>query len=369
MLVTLLSPPSTSAASALTSLQHAVIAREEAWELRAVLLLWLALLLTVPFNLSALSSTPTSLLLYPVDLPAREKLFFRPASDLAQRVILLALPLLHRQGKEGTYAALVLARLFSRSDSDSGLPGFLDWAGAEIIEAEREGEANLVSSVLSFLSILPKMIATERLDVMRQFIDDVLLPHLRGSRTAASSGLVRKSAVKAKGRWWVARLGKSLRTLDYAEMPEHLEEQLDDLMSGLGDKVSPATSLISLTPQDTIVRYSSAKYLARLTCLLPTSLSEQVVLKTVSLLSGTDDEPIVMTSFGTIIDPGGGASGGAMGFGGHEASRGEARWHGVCLALAEMARRAVLDGDAISQAVGWVMKVSLHCDDDSSTRL
>ena len=246
MLITLLSPPHISSATTPSSLQHPFIAREEAWELRVVLLLWLALLLTAPFDLSALSSTPTSLTQYSVDLPAREKLFVLPTSDIAQRVILLILPLLHRQGKEGTYAALVLARLFSRSDACSGLPGFFDWAGAEIIEAEREGEANLVSSVLDFLSVLPRMIAPERLEVMRMFTDEVLLPHLRGSRTAASSGLVRKSAVKAKGRWWVARMGRGFETLEHAEMPEHLEEQLDDLMSGLGDKVSLATCYVPL---------------------------------------------------------------------------------------------------------------------------
>jgi len=66
----------------------------------------------------------------------------------------------------------------------------------------------------------------------------------------------------------------------------------------------------------------------------------------------------VETSFRTIIDPGGSAPGGVMGFGGLETTRGEARWHGVCLALAEMARRGLVEGEAIGQAVTWVMKVS-----------
>lgn len=85
--------------------------------------------------------------------------------------------------------------------------------------------------------MIPTMIAPEHLDVLRGFMDELLLPHLRGSRTAASSGLVRKLAVKAKGRWWVAKLRKGYRLSGEMDMPNGLEEELDDLMSGLGDKV------------------------------------------------------------------------------------------------------------------------------------
>lgn len=236
MLITLLSPPVTSTSSSFTP-HHPIIASQDAWELRAVLLLWLALLLTLPFNLRAMSSSSPSAPTYNVDLPSREKLFTTPTSDLAQKVTLLALPILHRQGKEGAYAALVLARLFSRSDSVPGSPGFLAWTEAEIMESEREGEANLVASVLEFMAVLPAMIAQDHLEMLRGFMDDSLLPHLRGSRTAASSGLVRKLAVKAKGRWWAAKLGKGFRHSEDGAMPDGLEEELDDLMCGLGDKV------------------------------------------------------------------------------------------------------------------------------------
>jgi hypothetical protein len=99
--------------------------------------------------------------------------------------------------------------LYSREDAAPGLPGFLDWAEQELKEGDREGEANLVASIFEFLAVLPTLIRPERLDLLGDFTDDVLLPHLRGSRTAASSGLIRKLAIKAKGRWWVARISAS----------------------------------------------------------------------------------------------------------------------------------------------------------------
>jgi hypothetical protein len=120
--------------------------------------------------------------------------------------VLLALQLLHRPGKEGAYAALVLARIYSRTDAVVGLSGFLDWAAEELHEGEREGEANFVASLLELLALLPGMLPPKYLGEVHAFTEERLLPHLRGGRTAASSGLVRKLAVKARGRWWIARL-------------------------------------------------------------------------------------------------------------------------------------------------------------------
>jgi hypothetical protein len=131
-------------------------------------------------------------------------------------------------------------------------------------------------------------------------------------------------------------------------------------MSGLGDKVGVRLIghlVTMLTHQDTIVRYSAAKYLARITNILPDSFQEQIVGATLGLFGGTDDEPVIESSFGTIVDPGGSGSGGTMGFGGAESIRGDARWHGVCLALAELARRGLVREDMLGETVTWVLKV------------
>lgn len=346
-LVELLSPPNLPSSSTSAPLpHHPKISGLRAWEPRAVIILWLTLLLTIPFPLSSLGQSahqPTYLT--GLDSVSRERLFpeTKPTlALLAQQIILLAIPLLRLSGNEGSYAALLLARLFSRSDAVDHLEAFLNWAGKELEEGDRDRESNFVANLLHLLANAPPIIPRQYLEILRTFMDDQLLPHLRGSWTAKGSGLIRKMAIKARGRWWVTQLGKGLG--EGEEPPDGLEEALDDLMTGLSDK-------------DTIVRYSSAKYLARLTALLPPSFAQQIVRSTIGAFKGSGDEPMILTSFGTVLDPGGSTYvGGTMGFGGAESIKGEARWHGVCLALAELARRGLLTDEDIEVAVPWVLK-------------
>lgn len=209
VLISVLSPHSSSSTSSDGYVpHHPLLVDQEAWELRAVLLLWLAMLLTAPFSLSALGDPaplPTSALA--IDMSGMTRLFSVPLSRTAERWVLVAIPLMRSSGKEGQYAGLVLARIYSRTDASVGLPGFLDWLGAELAEGERESEANFVASVLSMMAVLPGLVTASSLDLLRLFMEDILVPHLRGGRTAATSGLIRKLAIKARGRWWLAKLG------------------------------------------------------------------------------------------------------------------------------------------------------------------
>jgi hypothetical protein len=96
--------------------------------------------------------------------------------------------------------------------------------------------------------------------------------------------------------------------------------------------------------QDTIVRYSAAKYIARMAALLPEDWSTQIIEAIIQLYEGTESEPVVETAQGRILEPGGG-------------SRGDARWHGVCLALAETARRGLIDQERLGEMLPWVIQV------------
>jgi hypothetical protein len=116
---------------------HLAISSPESWELRSVLLLWLSLLMTVPFGLSAfdkISSGATSV----------------NFSQTAVRVEILCRPLLYKPSKEGEYAALTLAKLYARPDCMAGLNPCLEWVRGELDKKDDQHdglEAIFVSSI------------------------------------------------------------------------------------------------------------------------------------------------------------------------------------------------------------------------------
>lgn len=112
------------------------------------------------------------------------------------------------------------------------------------------------------------------------------------------------------------------------DVPEAVEDAVEDLMTGLEDK-------------DTIVRWSAAKYISRLSSLLPLSFSDQIAEAVISLY----DRDAVSV-------------GEAGGTGEYDLSAvKESTWHGASLAVAEMARRGVLNPERLAQLVPWLLRV------------
>jgi hypothetical protein len=102
---------------------------------------------------------------------------------------------------------------------------------------------------------------------------------------------------------------------DDVDVPEEIESILHHLLLSLGDR-------------DTVVRWSAAKGLGRLTNRLPLALADDVVLAVVGLLAPTETD---------------------------------AHWHGACLALAELTRRGLLLPNRLADAVPAVCE-ALHYD-------
>jgi hypothetical protein len=246
--------------------------------------------------------------------------------------------------------------------------------------------------------LLPSESRSGSMSALWQFHQDVLRPRF-DSGTYAGSSLLRKMAVKAEGRWWTVSLGNHrasdrrtararpdvgtsnhevLHSFDHRiwkrqeaeedqnfEPPRGFEEQIQSLVDNLSDKVGSSRydvawrffqAILMLVLQDTIVRYSAAKYIARTAALLPSDWSAQIVEAIIQLYEGTDTEPVVETAQGRILEPGGG-------------SRGDARWHGVCLALAETARRGLIDQERLGEMLPWVLKVGERRRIDCLSRL
>ena len=98
------------------------------------------------------------------------------------------------------------------------------------------------------------------------------------------------------------------------DVPEEMEEVIEQLLIGLRDK-------------DTVVRWSAAKGIGRITGRLPRDFADDVVGEVLSLFS--DGE-------------------------------GDGAWHGGCLALAELARRGLLVPARLPEVVPVVMKAIVY---------
>lgn len=103
---------------------HAALAPAKSWEIRSVCFLWLSLLLTVPFTLSAFDSTDDE--------------------RITSRVLAIGKRALGVPSKEGEYAAIALARLLARSDGVAEMEGFWAWVGERLGAGGAEGDVVFV---------------------------------------------------------------------------------------------------------------------------------------------------------------------------------------------------------------------------------
>ena len=90
-------------------------------------------------------------------------------------------------------------------------------------------------------------------------------------------------------------------------------------------------------PQDTIVRWSSAKGIARIAERLPPDFVDQVLDTVIGLFS------IHSIAIASIYDM---------------PSIAESTWHGACLACAEIARRSLVSDERLPELIDWLCKVS-----------
>jgi hypothetical protein len=90
--------------------------------------------------------------------------------------------------------------------------------------------------------------------------------------------------------------------------------------------------------QDTTVRYSASKHMARISARLPPFLAEQVLENVLQLFSMHASPEQDVESLPAVA---------------------EATWHGTCLACAEMARRGLIPTHRLPELLRWLKKVSI----------
>ena len=342
-----------------------------AWETRAVLILWLSILVLIPFDLVTVDSLAE-------DLDDAE------APPVVTRILRLCQDrYLSDPGIVRDRAATLLARLLTRPDMPRALASFLDWATEALAKAvpapedepkpRRDGRSMssserakafaaaeqkatfLIPGVARALAAIFKLgTRGALLGVAERAWGDAR--NLAESPAAKGSALVRQLACKLAQRigllflkprvvaWRYERGARSLVdnlkknggdvSGSVATVPEaptssesaaravsagEASDDDDDVPDGVEEVIE--SLLIALQDKDTVVRWSAAKGLGRITARLPAEFGDEVV--------------------GSILEC-------------FAPAENENTRHGACLALAELARRGLLLPERLPDAVPHV---------------
>uniref|UniRef100_A0A6I8P173 Tubulin-specific chaperone D n=1 Tax=Ornithorhynchus anatinus TaxID=9258 RepID=A0A6I8P173_ORNAN len=301
------------------------------WETRYMLLLWLSVTCLIPFDFSRLDG----------NLSSEEG---QTRMSIMDRILHVAETYLVVSDKARDAAAVLVSKFITRPDvKQKKMADFLDWTLSTLSKTSFQTmEGTIIMD--GMLQALVSTFLNFKNHVLHLTTTSVVLTCLDNCRLSESNHtLLRKLGVKLVQRlgltflkpkvamWRYQRGCRSLAANlqlsskgnkppsmgnvaanseeDY-DVPEEVENVIEQLLVGLKDK-------------DTIVRWSAAKGIGRLTGRLPKELADDVV--------------------GSVLDC----------FSFQETDN---AWHGGCLALAELGRRGLLLPSRLSDVVPVILK-------------
>uniref|UniRef100_A0A3Q3WQ25 Tubulin-specific chaperone D n=1 Tax=Mola mola TaxID=94237 RepID=A0A3Q3WQ25_MOLML len=303
----------------------------ETWETRYMLLLWLSMTCLIPFDLYRLDG----------NLESDGNKVRQPTMD---RILAIAKSYLLVSDTPRNAASVLVSKFMTRPDvKQKCLGDFLDWSLATISQASDKSITDIM--VLDgALQSLAKLFKHGKRDDLLQYAPTIVQCLEKKQLSESSQATLRKLCVKLIQRlgltflkprlasWRYQRGSRSLaanlsmsqsttvagvtsdrKTQEQEEdydIPEEVETVVEYLLVGLKDK-------------ETIVRWSAAKGIGRMTGRLPKELADEVV--------------------GSVLDC----------FSFQETDN---AWHGGCLALAELGRRGLLLPSRLTHVVPLIIK-------------
>ncbi|XP_070778789.1 tubulin-specific chaperone D [Enoplosus armatus] len=302
----------------------------ETWETRYMLLLWLSMTCLIPFDLYRLDGHLES-----DGGQARE-----PTMD---RILTIAKSYLLVSDTPRDAASVLVSKFMTRPDvKQKCLGDFLDWSLTTISQTNDQSMRDIM--VLDgALQSLAKLFKHGKRDDLLQYAPTILQCLEQKHLSESSQAMLRKLGVKLIQRlgltflkprlaaWRYQRGNRSLAanlsqsaTVAAAVTPEvETQEQEEDY--DIPEEVETVIEhlLVGLKDKETIVRWSAAKGIGRVTGRLPKELADEVV--------------------GSVLDC----------FSFQETDN---AWHGGCLALAELGRRGLLLPSRLTDVVPLIIK-------------
>lgn len=304
----------------------------ETWETRYMLLLWLSMTCLIPFDLYRLDG----------DLESDGSKAREPIMD---RILSIAKFYLLVDDSSRDAASVLISKFMTRPDvKQKRLGDFLDWSLTTVSETS-DLSVNDIMVLDGALQSLAKLFKHGKRDDLLKYAPTVLQCLEKKRLSDSNQAMLRKLCVKLTQRlgltflkprlasWRYQRGSRSLaanlsmsqtpavaaavtpemetqeQEEDY-DIPEEVETVIEHLLVGLKDK-------------ETIVRWSAAKGIGRVTGRLPKELADEVVGSVLDCLSFQETDN---------------------------------SWHGGCLALAELGRRGLLLPSRLADVVPLIIK-------------
>uniref|UniRef100_UPI0037E9BBBB tubulin-specific chaperone D n=1 Tax=Semicossyphus pulcher TaxID=241346 RepID=UPI0037E9BBBB len=304
----------------------------ETWETRYMLILWLSMTCLIPFDLYRLDGHLES-----ESGKARE-----PTMD---RILAIAKSYLLVNDSPRDAASVLVSKFMTRPDvKQKRLGDFLDWSLTTVSETNDQSMRDIM--VLDgALQSLAKLFKHGKRDDLLQYAPTVLQCLEQKHLSESSQAMLRKLGVKLIQRLGLTFLKPRLATWRYQRGSRSLAANLAMSQSAAGAAaVTPDAEtqeqeedydipeevetviehlLVGLKDKETIVRWSAAKGIGRVTGRLPKELADEVVGSVLDCLSFQETDNA---------------------------------WHGGCLALAELGRRGLLLPSRLTDVVPLIIK-------------
>lgn len=309
------------------------------WESGYVLVMWLSILVINPFHLKLLDG----------QLPSKGEIAPIGDTSIAARLMAVCKKCIVLNNNIGQAAPFLVAKFLTRPDmQDLYMASFIDWACVNI-----QGATSFGTKVGSFAALSAIFKHAKREEIL-QYSEKVLKAVMKSEfekfdtvlRKAGTKLIQRIGMVFLKTKiapWRYQRGSRSLvknlqgnstitnkvvtqpqtqdingdDSVNYEELAQYsdsIESIIDKLLEGLRDK-------------DTIVRWSAAKGVGRVTNRLPKDYADEVVANLLQMFSPRESN---------------------------------CAWHGGCLALAELSRRGLLLPERLPSAIPVVKKALVY---------